>query len=222
MSKYKTDIKDLINTLTAKGAIIDNKPIAHKELIENKPQLNTLTSIESEYLIVLRDKEEIKEAYLESKDWDKVINYTVDTIDKTTQEAFIDYVEEVYKVKIKDAKHLQKITGCKEYKDTEKVKLQDVVNTANYNKYSRDLEIALEKGAKYKDLLDIKLEDYQLPETWSSSLGRDKDSSILWAISFHFMINEPVGIMLLPSLRSIADEVEAPYSVIMDAHKLTK
>lgn len=50
---------------------------------------------------------------------------------------------------------------------------------------------------------------------------RVADNSILWAISFEFMINEPASLRLLPDLRSIAQEIEAPYSVLMDCYNLT-
>ena len=169
----------------------------------------------------IKHLKEIREAYEESKDWDKVINSVVYTDIDEAQEAFIDYVEEVYKTKVKDAKHLQELTGCAEYKETEKIKLKDVINTARFSKYSRALETALEGGATYPELLKIKPKEYGLPKTWSGCLGSDQYSTILWALSFEFLINEPASLMLLPDLRSIAEEIKAPYSVLMDCYNLT-
>ena len=91
----------------------------------------------------------------------------------------------------------------------------------SYNKYFSGLEIALKEGATYLDLLKIDPKEYGLPKTWSGCLASDQYSSILWALSFEFLINEPASLKLLPDLRSIAQEVEAPYSVLMDCYNLT-
>lgn len=161
---------------------------------------------------------EIREAYEESKDWDKVITTAVYSDVKEAQEAFINYVEETYQTKVKDGKHLQKLTGIK----AETLEgLEETVLNSRYSKYFRALEKALQEGAKYKDLLQIKPQDFGLPKTWSGCLGSDQYSSILWAISFTYLINEPASLMLLPDLRSIAQEIQAPYSVLMDCYNLT-
>jgi hypothetical protein len=171
----------------------------------------------------LKHLEEIKEAYKKSKNWDNVLNTVVYIDVDVAQEAFIDYVEEIYKTKVKDSKHLQKLTECKEYGDTEKVKLQDTINSARYSKYFRALETALEGGATYPELLQISPTKFNLPKDFKREniVGSDSYNSILWAISFSYLINEPASLMLLPDLRSIAEEIKAPYSVIMDSYKLT-
>ncbi len=171
-----------------------------------------------DWLGFLNYKKEIIETYQESKDWEDVYFTSVYSDVDESQEAFIDYVEEVYKTKVKDGKHLQKLTGIKE----ETLEgLEETVINSRYSKYSRALEKALQEGAKYKDLLQIKPQDFGLPKTWSGCLGSDQYSSILWALSFEFLVNEPASLMLLPDLRSIAQEIQAPYSVLMDAYKLT-
>jgi hypothetical protein len=170
------------------------------------------------YLRYINYKKQIAETYQESKSWDKVITTAVYSDVKEAQESFIDYVEETYQTKIKDGKHLQKLTGITE----ETLEgLQETVINSRYSKYFRALEKALQEGVKYKDLLQIKPQDYGLPKTWSGCLGSDQYSSILWALSFEFLINEPASLMLLPDLRSIAQEIEAPYSVLMDCYNLT-
>ncbi len=161
---------------------------------------------------------EIREAYEESKDWNKVISTAVYSDVDEAQEAFVDYVEEVYKTKVKDGKHLQKLTGIK----AETLEgLEETVITSRYSKYFRALETALEGGATYPELLKIKPKEYGLPEKWNKVLGSDQYSSILWALSSSYLINEPASLMMLPSLRTIAEEIKAPYSVLMDAYKLT-
>jgi len=184
-------------------------------------------SIEIE--IYNRDLKGITEAYSKSKSWEDVITSGYFNSDENpSMEAFIDFVEDVYKTKIKDAKQLDKLTGLttllSKEPNIEKGKeptLEYILTSSRYSKYFRALEKALQEGAKYKDLLQIKPQDFGLPKTWSGCLASDQYSSILWAISFEFMINEPASLMLLPDLRSIAQEIEAPYSVLMDCYNLT-
>jgi hypothetical protein len=177
-------------------------------------------------------KKEIAETYQESKSWVKVFSTHVYSDIKDAQET--------YQTKIKDAKHLQKLTGIthldswdnkagkyitpdieEEAKENAIRELEETLINSKYSKYFRALETTLKTGAKYKDLLQIKPQDYGLPKTWSGCLGSDQYSSILWALSFEFLINEPASLMLLPDLRSIAQEIEAPYSVLMDCYNLT-
>jgi hypothetical protein len=175
-----------------------------------------------DYLWYLDNKKEIVETYQESNSWDEVLNTVVYVDARQSQEAFIDCIEEIYQTKVKDSKHLQKLTGCKEYRDSDKIKLQDVINNARYCKYERVLEKKIKEGAKYKDLLNIEPKDFNLPESWGSYYNSpaNKYNTILKAIGYEFMINEPASLMLLPDLRSIAEELEAPYSVIMDSYNL--
>ena len=193
-----------------------------------------------DYLRYINYKKQIAETYQESKSWVKVFSTSVYSDVKEAQESFIDYVEETYQTKIKDAKHLQNLTGIthldswdskagkyitpdteEEAKENAIRELEETLINSKYSKYFRALERALQEGAKYKNLLQIKPQDYGLPKTWSGCLGSDQYSSILWALSFEFLINEPASLMLLPDLRSIAQEVEAPYSVLMDCYNLT-
>ena len=192
------------------------------------------------YLRYINYKKQIAETYQESKSWDKVITTAVYSDVKEAQEAFIDYVEEVYKTKVKDAKHLQKLTGIthldswdskagkyitpdteEEAKENAIRELEETLINSRYSKYFRALERALQEGATYPELLKIKPKEYGLPEKWNNVLGLDQYSTILWALSFEFLINEPGDLMLLPDLRSIAQEIQAPYSVLMDCYKLT-
>ena len=178
--------------------------------------------LESSGEATLRDylnyKKQITETYQESKDWGVVFFTSVYSDVVASMEAFIDYVEETYQTKVKDGKHLQKLTGIK----AETLEgLEETVIKSRYIKYFRALETALEEGATYPELLKIKPKEYGLPEKWNNVLGLDQYSTILWALSFEFLINEPASLMLLPDLRSIAQEIQAPYSVLMDCYNLT-
>jgi hypothetical protein len=192
----------------------------YKIIKELRSGENILKDILIHYLSYIKYKKKIAETYQESKSWDKVITTVVYLDSKDSQEAFIDYVEETYQTKVKDGKHLQKLTGITE--DTLDGLEETVINSRE-SKYFRALEKALQEGAKYKDLLQIKPQDYGLPESWGSRYGEPNTAytSILRALSFEFLINEPALLTLLPDLRSIAEEVEAPYSVLMDCYNLT-
>ena len=193
-----------------------------------------------DYLRYLNYKKQIAETYQESKDWGVVFSTSVYSDVEDAQEAFVDYVEETYQTKVKDSKHLQKLTGIthldswdskagkyitpdteEEAKENAIRELEETVIRSRYSKYFRALEKALQEGVKYKDLLQIKPQDFGLPKTWSGCLGSDQYSSILWALSFEFLINEPGSLMFLPDLRTIAQEIQAPYSVLMDCYNLT-
>lgn len=207
-----------------------------------KSGVNILQDILKNYLRYLDYKKQIAETYQESKDWGVVFSTSVYSDVDEAQEAFIDYVEETYQTKVKDAKHLQKLTGIThldswdskagkyitpETEDEAKAnairELDGTVTNSRYSKYFRALEKALQEGAKYKDLLQIKPQDFGLPKNFkrNSIVGSDQYNTILWALSFEFLINEPASLMLLPDLRSIAQEIEAPYSVLMDCYNLT-
>ena len=176
-----------------------------------------------------RDLKGIKEAYSKSKSWEDVITSGYFNSDEnSSMEAFIDFVEDVFKTKIKDAQQLDKLTGLTtllpKEPNIEKGKeptLEYILTSSRYSKYFRALETALEEGATYPELLKIKPKEYGLPEKWNNVLGSDQYSTILWVLSFEFLINEPASLMLLPDLRSIAQEIQAPYSVLMDCYKLT-
>jgi hypothetical protein len=149
----------------------------------------------------------IVELFNNLKDWDKVINEEIYIDESPEAEPLIEAIEIVYKTKIKDSKHLQKLTGIKEHNIEW---LEWVIVEHNCSKYERALEKALTEGAKYKDLLQINPEDYGFLKT-------KKDISILRAIGYEFLVTDHV-LMLTPDLRSIANEVEAPYSVLMDCY----
>lgn len=218
----------------------DIRQIGAEALADKVRNLRSGGEILRDYLRYLNYKKQIAETYQESKDWGVVFSTSVYSDVEEAQEAFIDYVEETYQTKVKDGKHLQKLTGIthldswdskagkyitpdteEEAKENAIRELEETVINSRYSKYFRALEKALQEGVKYKDLLQIKPQDFGLPKTWSGCLSSDQYSSILWALSFEFLINEPASLMLLPDLRSIAQEIQAPYSVLMDCYNLT-
>jgi hypothetical protein len=180
----------------------------------------------------------------EGKDW-KYIFTEIDEDHNFLNNIFIRLIEEHEEVAITSAKQLQELSGITElygywdevteetkpYKGIKKptkkeaqeeavIQIEDTFIQGMYDRYFTTLEGMLEAGAKYKDLLLIEPKHFNLPETWSGTLSKDKYNTMLWAISFTYLIDEPAGLMMLPDLRSIAKEIEAPYSVVMDCFKL--
>lgn len=111
------------------------------------------------------------------------------------------------------------ISTKKEAQEEAKIQIEDCFIKGMYNRYFTTIEDMLEAGAKYKDILLLSPKDFNLPDQWSGTLAKNKEEVILWSISFVYEINEQ-SLMLFPSLRLIAEEIEAPYSVLMDCNKL--
>ena len=111
------------------------------------------------------------------------------------------------------------ISTKKEAKEEAKIQIEDCFIQGMYNRYFTTLKDMLEAGAKYKDILLLNPKDFNLPDQWSGTLAKNKEEVILWAIGFTYLVNER-SLMLFPSLRTIAEEIEAPYSVLMDCYKL--
>lgn len=195
------------------------------------------TILES-YMRYIDHKKKIAQTYQESEDWHTVFSTNVYMDDYSASEGFIDYLEETYKTKITDVAHLQELTGITEldtYKngkyiepDTEEEAKQNAIDQltqtltlAKESKFCRALEVALQNGAKYKDLLEIKPRAYGLPESWKTFGEKDYNQhyGIIRAVREEYLLHSPGGLMLLPSLRAIANDLEAPYSVVMEAYR---
>jgi hypothetical protein len=196
------------------------------EAVKGQIKLNGIEIAEDivrDYLRYVNYKKDIAESYQNSRDWNIVLTTVVYSDIDESNESFIDYVEETYQTKVKDATHLKKLCNINTDKDGAGAtlnELEDIITTSRLTKYNRALETALNKGAMYKDLLQIKPTDYGLPETWSRYLSSDQYTAIIWAINEFFMIGGFYN-TTSPELRVIAKEIEAPYSVLLDAHKLT-
>lgn len=234
MSKV-IDLPSLEESLKAKGAIRNGKPIPHKEVLEKFGVFpcEGLIGLEHEYLRYLRYRYEIAEVYDKAESWEAVYE-TVYTDANENNEAFIDYVEEVYSTKVKDVKHLQELLGvyyCEYSERGRVITLEEAqeygtkcftntIKRARLSKYSRALDLALANGAKYKDLLQIKPKDYGLPETWANFAGRlgNQYNCILFAIHTKYELGR--WVMDRPDFSTIAESLEAPLSVIVEAFKL--
>ncbi|MCD8438252.1 hypothetical protein LNI90_11270 [Tenacibaculum dicentrarchi] len=169
--------------------------------------------------------EKIEIVYQENKNWDTVITTIIDAdfdFDLNScqaQEIFIGYIESIYNIKIKDADQLQKITNI-----TTKTleELEAIILTSKYTKYYGAVELALENGATYPELLKIMPKEYGLPDQWNKQLSSNQYTTIIMVLSLSYLVDEPFGISMLPSIRDISEKIKAPYSVLMDAYFFIK
>ena len=155
--------------------------------------------------------------------------------DEALNEIFVRLVEEQENIKITSAKQLQEVTGITEvwsswkgeeqveYPDTKegkkqakaqaKKEIEETFVLAMMYRYGNLLEGMLKTGAKYKDLLSIEPGSFYLPN--------EKQGYIIKrTLSLYYNLIEPSHFR--PDLKTIAEEIEAPYSVLMDCLILGK
>lgn len=151
--------------------------------------------------------------------WPTLFSSVIYQDDPPSNEIMVRLVEAENKTAIKDAKHLQKLTGI----DPELMdELEDTLTKAREFRYMRVLNYAVTKGAKYKDLLEIEPETFGLPETWKGFLRKDmdKEKAIAEALYLHSSLKplfqwKRSGM----TLKEKADFYEAPLSVMLDAQR---
>lgn len=256
MSKHLEKAKARINIIKRQGELTDS--VIERELEEFKKGLSSIVDdiLNSPLLkdqLYKQAYERLKALPDLGRDaWGDLLQ-EIYSDEAYLNEIFVRLVEEQEGVKITSAKQLQEITGITEvygeideetgelipYGDKKPTKaeakaeatrqLQEIFTTAMYYRYSKTLEGMLEAGATYKDLLQVKPKQFNLPGDWGKipgCLGTNQATTILWAIAFTLLIlegvrDEGVGRLIYnPSLRDIAKEIEAPYSVVMEAFKL--
>ena len=183
-------------------------------------------------------KSQISETFKKTNNWATVLNTDVYSDIYEAQEGFIDCIEETYQTKVKDVKQLQELTGIyklqswdeklKDFKpvgDLEAEKnaireLDEVLTRARFNKFHRAIKKTLLEGGKYKDLIQIKPEDYGLTESWEYCYTSNQYNTILWAISEEYLLAETT--VISPKPRDIAKYLEAPLSVVMEAFLISR
>ena len=180
--------------------------------------LHTLKSKEiTYYKCYLKARKNIEDTYKETGSWDKVITTAVTCDEQDKNEAFVDVIETHYKTKVKNAEHLQELTGITE----ETLEgLQECINLQREAKFYDVIRIDLINGAKYKDLLKYEAKDFGLPDSWNSYKKiMNRDELIKQAIFLEFLTfdAEILNFNANVSLYSIAEELEVPYTFILEA-----
>jgi hypothetical protein len=149
--------------------------------------------------------------------------------EKYLNEIFVRLVEEKHGAEVTSWTQLQELTGFKEFyltydqetgaftkekitkkeaQDLANTELKDVFVQAMSYRYQRLLESILVSGGKYKDLLEVSPTEFYLPES-------TKEDTIAWTIGLYFGMGEPEYARL--SVRAVADQIEAPYGVVLSA-----
>jgi hypothetical protein len=164
--------------------------------------------------------------------WDKVAEAVEAGYrdEKQGSEIYLRLAEAHFKKKITTGAELWELTKGKSQntKDKEEIEYnQLIIDLSNILRYEVYLYYLLNTGAKYNDLLKVEPSEFNLPLDWSTILGytkekANKETSILRTICYTYLIDEPGGLMLLPSLRKISKDTEAPYSVVMDSYNLRR
>ena len=172
--------------------------------------------------LYLRNLKGIKKAFSLNKDWKDVIrsDYFF-TDDDISMEAFISSVERVYKTKIENAEKLEELTKIKKPLEG-KITLEQILIKSNYSKYYKAVVNELNEKGKYESLFKIEPKDFNLPPTWEGTLGTNKQETILYAIALTYNLSEPGQLVMLPNIRHIANQINAPYSALMNAINLFK
>jgi hypothetical protein len=125
--------------------------------------------------------------------------------------AFLNHIEERFNTTIKDYSELTKLARL------ENQPQEDVKNCyfmALEDRYYMALEQVLFKGGRLADLEAINIKDFNLPDSWEGFNGNsNKEKMIERAIFFYFSLGESLSFR--PSLKDIAEEIKAPYPMIL-------
>ena len=168
---------------------------------------NILPDIVQRYSTYKKSLQRIRDSYQETKDWDSVITTVVYVDDKQSQEAFIDLVEEIYQVKILSAEQLRDLTGItKESLEG----LEETLQNSRISRYKRGLSQLIRTGGSYQDLLSLDPGRYQLPVSMQGEIIRA-------VLIREYGLNEMSYTSLLPDIRTVAEDLKAPYSVLLEA-----
>ena len=212
----------------------------HSNSLDKGEWPDRMQALAVEYIRFVKYYSDIARFYTELGSWKEVLLQKVIPYLPQYAEAFIYYLENLHQVRVLDAYQLQylisldtfptwdRITGDYTGPQTEEEGsknaincLEEVITRARFDQYYRALEFLLAMGGNYKDLLRVDPEEYELPSTWKYCLAQDKYSTILWVIAIEFDLPEAPTLSHLPDLRTIAKQIEAPYSVLMDSYVLS-
>lgn len=170
-------------------------------------------------------KNQVISLYKTTESWNQVLA-AFDILDISLYEALIDYIEEIYKTKIKKKEQLIKTTGLSgsySVKDRVNIDTNNIIISAQASKYWSALYKAIEDSLPYSELLKINPKNFGLPTEWKvinyEDYGNNKYTSIIASIFKYYIIDTTESRSLyLPSLRLISNEIHIPYSVMINAY----
>lgn len=197
----------------------------NKEPLPDYTKVLSSLSLKSEYDLHLYSSYRglIENDYKEGKSWDEIITADTYSDEAISNEALIDVIEEVYKTKVKDAKHLQKLTGL----NNEWIEdLQETIINCREERFSDLIENSLRNGMKYKEVMKYKASDYGLPESWVNCYGdkMNKENIIKRAINLVYNFDDFTlyNGNISPRISQVAEILEAPYEFVLEARNYYK
>lgn len=138
--------------------------------------------------------------------------------DDSEAEIYVRIVEELNGRSIASDMDLLWTTGLDKTNKERQEEIKELFYRAMSYRYRVLLENLLMAGATYNELLAVKPSQLNLPETWSiGGQERNQAKTIAFNIMLIFNLNELL--FFRPSLRHIAEELQAPYTVIMQAYE---
>jgi hypothetical protein len=183
--------------------------------LKSLPSLMQKEEIDLE--VYVRRRRTIEEKYKQTKSWDTIITSVVYFDEPTSQEAFIDIIEETYHSNVRDPKHLIELTGISVNWTAETLNnfLQLCIYTNRETKYSNAIENAFRFGAKYADILKYELKDFGLPEAWINWWGMEtnKDDLIKMAIYYAFELSDDCP---GTDIKKVEEQLEGPFDLVYD------
>lgn len=157
---------------------------------------------------------ELEQMRKDGSDWQTVWNKTY--IDEPSEaDAFVRLVENEYKVVVKNAAQLQKLTNLK--KEADYLDIEETFLQAMELRFYTAIYSLIKSGAKYKDLLNLEPTDFYLPASWETYYGKGSKEIVIKKAIFQEL--HDLLIVRADSI-TVAEMLEAPYSVILEAGKI--
>lgn len=163
--------------------------------------------------------DKIHKCYQKHKKWNIVINDCVNENDSLNCEVLIDYIERYYSQTITSSEIiLEKLN----LEDNSSTKFDIIYNNAYARKHLNIIRKAIRDGAKYAELIEIHPKNigFSNKRDENSDHQSDKERYILMGIAMEFLFESRKELEKLPSIRKIADDLKAPYSVVLDSFKI--
>lgn len=167
--------------------------------------------LEKDYFWYVLARQEIEGLKNQGQPWRDIFDTAVNKQETRALEAFLDAIEAEQQLTVADADQLASITGIEDSQV-----LRSILTIGRESKYLRALRKAIEDGAMFSDLLQMEPSAFRLAEPWDGETG-SKQKSIVWAIGEAYVISFLTYSKVSPHLRSVAQDLNAPYSIVVEA-----
>lgn len=222
MSKGKFHIEKVLDDLSLEESFrpalqrLKAKGLPDEEVRDFLKKSLEFNLLEKEYLSYSVARRGIEMKIAQGDTWRSIFASIMNQYKQWTMEAFLDTVEAMQQVQVTDASQLAQITRIED-----KEALASAMIIGRESKYFRTLRLAIEEGALFSDLQQIEPAVFGLPESWLGLSGSEenKQSSIVRALGAAYSLSFHSYEKVSPHLRSIAHDLNAPYSTVVEAFK---